>query len=155
MYQQINHTEMFRERQQALLQEAENRRLARRLRATGRGTQGMCRERLRRTAPLFAAVVMALLISATAALAEIRVGTDASETLTGTNSADHITGKGGNDTLKGLTANDTYYFDDGWGLDTLTETAFVKVGKKKKPGGIDTLNLSQMSNIVDVSMIPQ
>ncbi len=33
MYRQINPTEMFRERQLALLREAENRRLARRLRA--------------------------------------------------------------------------------------------------------------------------
>ncbi len=33
MYHQINPTEIFRERQLALLQEAENRRLARRLRA--------------------------------------------------------------------------------------------------------------------------
>jgi hypothetical protein len=36
MYRQINPTEMFRERQLALLREGENRRVARRLRA-GRG----------------------------------------------------------------------------------------------------------------------
>ena len=50
---------------------------------------------------------MVLVVSATAVLAEIRVGTNTPETLTGTNSADHITGEGGNDTLKGLAANDT------------------------------------------------
>ena len=91
---------------------------------------------------LLAAMAAVLLLTSTVALAEIRVGTDAPESITGTNSADQITGKGGNDTLKGLAGNDTYYFDDNSGDDTLTESTFVKVGKKKRPGGIDTHSLS-------------
>ncbi len=155
MYQQINATQMFRERQLALFSEAENRRRARRLGVAKRGTQEKVIGHLRRTALLFAAVVMVVLISATAALAEIRVGTDTSETLVGTNSNDHITGKGGNDTLKGLAANDAYHFDDNFGDDTLFETAFVKVGKKKRPGGIDTLNFSQYSGGLSIFMVSQ
>ena len=107
MYHQINATQMFHERQLGLLEEADNRRLARRLRAAKRSTQGKALGRVRRTVLLFAGVVMVLVVSATAVLAEIRVGTNNPETLTGTNSADHITGEGGNDTLKGLAANDT------------------------------------------------
>jgi hypothetical protein len=100
---------------------------------------------------VFAAVV-ALLASATAALAEIKVGTDGPETIVGTNSNDSITGDGGNDLLQGRAANDTYNFGD----DTLTEPAFVKVGTKKLPGGTDTLSFSQVSGgPVDIRMIPQ
>ena len=100
-------------------------------------------------------MALAVLLAAGVALAEIRIGTDFAETLVGTNSADLINGKGGNDTLKGLAANDTYHFDDGFGADTLTEAAFVKVGKKKKPGGVDTLNFSQFDEAMVVSMISQ
>ncbi len=158
MYHQISATQMFRERQVALLGEAENRRIARRLRGAGGSTQEKGLGRLRRAALLFAAVVVALVVSATAALAEIRVGTDSPETLTGTNSADHITGKGGNDTLKGLARNDVYHFGDGFGHDTLAEGAFVKVGKKRLPGGSDTLSFAGMSSVdsgVGVKLIPQ
>jgi hypothetical protein len=100
---------------------------------------------------------MALVVRLAAgiALAEIRVGTDNPETLTGTNSADLINGQGGNDTLKGLAGNDTYYFDDGFGDDTLIETATVKVGKKKRPGGIDTLNFSNYSVRADATLMPE
>jgi len=89
------------------------------------------------------------------ALADIRVGTDNPETLTGTNSADLINGQGGNDTLRGLAGNDTYYFDENWGDDTLRETAFVKVGKKRLPGGTDTLNFSNYGLRVDATLIPE
>ena len=61
---------------------------------------------------------------------EVVERTNKAETLLGTNSADVIDSKGGNDTLEGLAANDTYHFADNFGQDTLTETAFVKVGKK-------------------------
>ncbi len=148
MYHQINHTEMFRERQLVLLEEAENRRLARRLGVARSGGQEKGMRRLRKTALLFAAVMAMVVLSTTVALAEIRVGTDASETLLGTNAGDHITGKGANDTLKGLAANDTYHFDDGWGQDTLTETAFV--GRKQLPGGVDTLDFSQYNGSLTI-----
>ncbi len=104
---------------------------------------------------LLASVLTTLALSSGVALAEIKVGTDNPETLTGTNSADHITGKGGNDTLKGLAANDVYHFDDGFGQDTLEELATYKVGKKKKPGGTDTLSFSGVATDVDVYLIPQ
>lgn len=78
---------------------------------------------MKRTLLLLSTMTLAVLLAAGAALAEIRVGTNNAETITGTNSADHITGKGGNYTFKGLAANDTYHFDDGFGDDTLTETA--------------------------------
>ncbi len=59
MYQQINPTEIFRERQIALLEEADNRRLARRLRAAREPKLGS-----RRAAALgfLAAVVVASLM---------------------------------------------------------------------------------------------
>ena len=146
MYHQINATQMFRERQLGLLEEADNRRLARRLRAVRSSGQEKGMGRLRKTVLLFVGAMAMVVLTSTVALAETRVGTDNPETLTGTNSADHITAEGGNDTLKGLARNDTYHFDNGWGQDTLTETAFVKVGKKRKPGGSDTLNFSRVSS---------
>jgi hypothetical protein len=110
---------------------------------------------IRRALLLLSTMALVVLLAAGVALAEMRIGTDASETIVGTNSGDLINGKGGNDTLKGLAANDVYHFDDGLGHDTLIESAFVKVGKKKKPGGIDTLNFSQVSDQVNVKMVPQ
>ena len=157
MYHQINATQMFRERQLGLLEEADNRRLARRLRAVRSSGQEKGMGRLRKTVLLFVGAMAMVVLTSTVALAETRVGTDNPETLTGTNSADHITAEGGNDTLKGLARNDTYHFDNGWGQDTLTETAFVKVGKKKLPGGTDTLSFVGMSSLsgVTVNLIPQ
>jgi hypothetical protein len=156
MYQQINPTEMFRERHLVLLNEAANRRLSRRLRAARSSSHEKGMRRLKRTALLFVAVMATVVLASTAALAEIRVGTDSSEALTGTNSADQISGKGGNDILEGKAANDTYHFDVGFGDDVLTETATVKVGKKKLPGGTDTLNFSRVgTGSVDIRMIPQ
>ena len=55
MYQQINSTEMFRERQLALLEEAENRHLARRLGAARSSGWEKVMGRLRKTALLFVA----------------------------------------------------------------------------------------------------
>ena len=58
MYHQINATEMlFHERRRALLEEAENERIARRMRVAKRGTQGKSIGLVRRAALLFAAVV--------------------------------------------------------------------------------------------------
>ena len=104
------------------------------------------------------AAMAALLAPTTAALAEIKVGTDGPETMVGTSSADHITGKGGNDLLQGKAANDTYHFEGSFGHnfgdDTLVETATV--GTKKLPGGTDTLSFSQVSTgPVDIRMVPQ
>jgi hypothetical protein len=112
---------------------------------------------MRRALMLLTTMALVVLLAGGVALAEIRVGTDNPETLTGTNSADHITGKGGNDTLKGLAANDTYHFDDDFGQDTLTERAFVKVGTKRLPGGVDTLRFTQVSSNVNLTirLIPQ
>ena len=50
MYHQINYTQMFRERQLALLEEGENRRRGRRLRAVKSSGQEKGMGRLRRTA---------------------------------------------------------------------------------------------------------
>jgi Ca2+-binding RTX toxin-like protein len=110
---------------------------------------------MKRTLLLLSTMTLAVLLASGVALAGIRVGTDNAETITGTNLADHITGKGGNDTLKGLAANDTYHFDNGFGDDTLTETVRVKVGNKRKPGGVDTLNFSHIESTVQAAMIPQ
>jgi hypothetical protein len=111
----------------------------------------------RRTILMLMAMAAMVVLAAGVALAEIRVGTDASETLTGTNSADRLTGMAGNDTLKGLAANDVYHFDDGFGDDTLTETAFVQAGTERLPGGIDTLTFYQVSNNsnLTIRLVPQ
>jgi Ca2+-binding RTX toxin-like protein len=126
------------------------------LRSTGgKETRAVIRS-ARRTVLLFTVAGMTVLLSsATVAFAQIVVGTNNSETLTGTNSDDHITGKGGNDTLQGKARNDVYHFDDGFGEDTLVETAFVKVGKKKLPGGTDTLSFSQYSGDLNIHIAPQ
>jgi Ca2+-binding RTX toxin-like protein len=112
---------------------------------------------MRRALTLLSTMALVVLLAAGVALAEIRVGTNNPETLTGTNSVDHLTGMGGNDTLVGKAANDTYHFDDGWGQDTLKETKVVKVGKKKLPGGIDTLKFTQGSSNTNLGiyLIPQ
>jgi len=110
----------------------------------------------RRAILLLLVTAAALALSSGVAFAQIIIGTDNGETLTGTNSADQITGRAGNDTLVGKAGNDTYHFDDGWGQDTLTEMASVKVRKKKLPGGTDTLNFSQFSSGgLTINMIPQ
>src|SRR5215212_9013212 len=90
----------------------------------------------RRTIILLAAAMLAaLMLSSTAAFAALRIGTDNSETIVGTNSSDLINGKGGSDTLE--------------------EKATYKVGKKKLPGGTDTLNFSKVTTSVAASLIPQ
>ena len=110
----------------------------------------------RRTIILLAAAMLAaLMLSSTAAFAALRIGTDNSETIVGTNSPDLINGKGGSDTLKGLAGNDVYHFADNFGTDTLEEKATYKVGKKKLPGGTDTLNFSKVTTSVAASLIPQ
>lgn len=109
----------------------------------------------RRTVILLAAMLTALMLSSPTAFAALRLGTDNAETLTGTHSADLIIGKGGNDVLKGLAANDVYYFADNFGNDTLEELAKYKVGKKKLPGGSDTLNFSNVTTSVLAYLIPQ
>ena len=97
------------------------------------------------------AVVLAL--SGGVALADTRQGTDDAETLVGTNAADRITGGGGNDALKGKAANDTYHFANHFGEDTLTETATV--GKKRLPGGSDTLSFADFgSDPLWVGLVP-
>jgi hypothetical protein len=109
--------------------------------------------RVRRSAVLLAGIAVVLALSGGAASAEVRQGTDEAETLTGTNSADRITGGGGNDALKGKAANDTYHFTNHFGEDTLTETATV--GKKRLPGGSDTLSFAEFgSDPLWVGLVP-
>jgi hypothetical protein len=100
---------------------------------------------------LFAGIAAALLLASGTALAALKIGTDGPDTLIGTSSADQITGRGGNDTLKGLAGNDVYYFDDGWGVDTLEEP--LRVGRRS--GGSDTLSFSQLDTNVQVYLIRQ
>lgn len=110
---------------------------------------------MKQTLLFLSTMTLAVLLAAGVALAEIRGGTNNGETIVGTNAADQITGQGGNDTLKGLAANDTYHFDDGFGTDTVTETASVKVGKKKRPGGVDTLSFSHHDGFIYALLIPR
>lgn len=106
-----------------------------------------------RSVVFLAGVAVVLALSGGAASAEVRQGTEEAETLTGTNSADRITGGGGNDALKGKAANDTYHFANHFGEDTLTETATV--GKKRLPGGSDTLSFADFgSDPLWVSLVP-
>jgi len=99
--------------------------------------------RVRRTggaAAFLVGLAVALTLPGGVASAEVRVGTDGAETLVGTNAPDRLTGGGGNDALKGKAAGDTYHFANHFGEDTLTETATV--GKKRLPGGSDTLSFA-------------
>ena len=100
---------------------------------------------------LLTAMTAALLLASGTAFAALKIGTDGPDTLIGTTAADQLTGNLGNDTLKGLAGNDVYYFDDGWGQDTLEEP--LKVGKKS--GGSDTLSFSQLDTNVYVFLIRQ
>lgn len=105
------------------------------------------------SAPLVGLLVAMLVVAP--AFGSVRLGSSAGETLIGTNKADQITGGGGNDTLKGLAGNDTYYFEDGWGSDTLEEKASYKVGGKKVSGGRDTLSFRGVTTgWVDVYLVP-
>ena len=90
--------------------------------------------------------LMAALLVAGPALSALRIGTAGNDTLVGTNSADQFTGRAGNDLMRGLAGNDIYYFDDGFGNDTIEELATYKVGGKKKPGGVDTLSFAKFNN---------
>ncbi len=105
----------------------------------------------RRAILLLAGIAAALLLASGTALAALKIGTDGPDTLIGTSSADQITGRGGNDTLKGLAGNDVYYFDDGWGTDTLEEP--LRIGRRS--GGSDTLSFSQLDTNVNVFLIRQ
>ena len=127
MYQQINTTEMFRERQLGLLEEAENRRLARHLRSAKRSTEEKVMGGVRRAALLFVAAMAMVVLSSTVALAitkscEVNVvcfGTMKVDTLNGsslntsTDFGDYIYGRGGGDTLNGLGGTDYLYGQGG------------------------------------------
>ena len=99
--------------------------------------------RLTLLAPTLA--LMAALLVAGPVLSALRIGTAGNDTLVGTNSADQFTGRAGNDLMRGLAGNDIYYFDDGFGNDTIEELATYKVGGKKKPGGIDALSFAKLN----------
>lgn len=106
---------------------------------------------MRRIVLLLAMVGMALALSATAAFAAIKIGTNNAETIVGTNSADHITGNEGNDFLDGRAGNDVYHFADWFGQDTLVEPK--KVGAL--PGGTDTVSFAGVTTASRLSLIPQ
>src|SRR5215210_1617162 len=99
---------------------------------------------MRRTILLLTVMGLTLALSATIALATVKVGTSAGETITGTDGNDQINGKGGNDDLRGKAGNDIYYFADGFGVDTLIDTA-----------GTDTLSFSTLTTGVGVYLVPE
>ena len=78
------------------------------------------------------------------ALAAVRTGTDNPETLVGTKRADKITAKGGNDLTIGKKGNDTYFYQNGWGLDPLIDSA-----------GRDTLDFSAVTTDLTVYLCPE
>ncbi len=99
---------------------------------------------MRRTILLLTMMGLTLVFSSAVALAAVKIGTNAGETIRGTDSADQITGKGGNDKTIGKLGNDIYYYADGFGVDTLIDT-----------GGTDTLSFSKLTAGVNVYLIPE
>jgi Ca2+-binding RTX toxin-like protein len=111
MYRQVNPTELFRERQLALLKEADNRRLARRLRMARRTPkEGSL---MRRTILLMATMTLATFVVGGVAFAldftcdgPLDADTDPGE-CRGTTDADSITGTSRTDFIDALAGNDT------------------------------------------------
>ncbi|MBA3471615.1 MAG: M10 family metallopeptidase C-terminal domain-containing protein [Rubrobacter sp.] len=99
---------------------------------------------MRRTIMLLTMMGLTLVLSSTIALAAVKIGTNAAETLRGTDGNDQITGKGGNDRTVGKLGNDTYYYANGFGVDTVNDT-----------GGTDTLSFSRLTAGVNVYLIPE
>ncbi len=99
---------------------------------------------MRRTIMLLTMMGLTLVLSSAVALAAVKIGTDAAETIRGTDGNDQITGKGGNDKTVGKLGNDTYYYADGFGVDTVNDT-----------GGTDTLSFSRLTAGVNVYLIPE
>lgn len=117
MYQ-VNDTGMIRERQQALLAEAEEARLIRRLKeARPKREESYSGKMRRRVALLISMVglVMVLLAGAAYALdvecppsvgSAVCLGTDANDVMVGTGGIDSIVGLGGDDVIHGLASPD-------------------------------------------------
>jgi Ca2+-binding RTX toxin-like protein len=138
MYHQINSTETFRERQLALLEESEERRLARRLGIT------------RRTILLMATMTLTVLVVGGLAYAatikcdgegdlsnlpgECR-GTEDSDNITGTAPADFIDARAGNDTVNARAGDDNVTGREG------QDTLHGRSGEDAETGdaGSDTL----------------
>ena len=99
---------------------------------------------MRRIATAAAALVLAATLSAGAASAAIKVGTDGPDALVGTKYADHLTGKRGDDTAAGKRGNDAYHYADGWGHDTVVD-----------PEGTDTLDFSAHTGAVNGALCPE
>lgn len=59
-------------------------------------------------------------------------GTDGDDTITGTGATDRITGGTGNDRLVGQSGNDTYFFNQGWGNDSILD-------RDQTVGNVDTI----------------
>ncbi|MGZ2439383.1 beta strand repeat-containing protein [Sinorhizobium medicae] len=67
-------------------------------------------------------------------------GTASADSIVGTTGHDTLVGLGGNDNLYGYAGNDTYFFDTGFGLDTVSDTSgndIIRLG-----AGITTENIS-------------
>ena len=71
-------------------------------------------------------------------------GSPQADTLTGDIRNNVINGGAGNDILAGLDGNDTYVFANGFGTDTVVETAL---------GGEDTLDFTALTSAITVTMV--
>lgn len=84
------------------------------------------------------------MLSSTIVLAAVKIGTEGADKLAGTDGKDQITGKGGNDRTNGKAGNDTYYYADGFGVDSLIDSA-----------GTDTMSFSKLTAGVNVYLLPE
>jgi Ca2+-binding RTX toxin-like protein len=99
---------------------------------------------MRRTIMLLTMMGLTLVLSSAVALAAVKIGTEGADRLSGTDGNDQITGKGGNDRTNGRAGNDTYYYANGFGVDSVIDSA-----------GTDTLSFSKLTAGVNVYLIPE
>jgi hypothetical protein len=96
------------------------------------------------------------MLLAVPALAGVWTGSEFDDVVRGSHAGDQINGLGGDDDLLGLAGNDLYVFGEEWGHDRIEKRATFKVGKKRKPGGTDFLDFSDVtSGPVDAFLVPQ
>lgn len=99
---------------------------------------------MRRTILLLTVMGLTLALSSAVALAAVKIGTEGDDRISGTDANDQITGKGGNDRTNGRAGNDTYYYADGFGVDSVIDSA-----------GTDTLSFAKLTEGVNVYLIPE
>lgn len=99
---------------------------------------------MRRTILLLTVMGLTLALSSAVALAAVKIGTEGDDRISGTDANDQITGKGGNDRTNGRAGNDTYYYADGFGVDSVIDNA-----------GTDTLSFAKLTTGVNVYLIPE